>query len=347
MTRIVAGTLGGRRIAAPPGAGTRPTSDRVREALFSAVEAEVDLDGARFADLYAGSGAVGLEALSRGAAHVLLVESDARAARVIRENVAALRAGPAARLVTGKVATVLAAGPDGGPYDVVFADPPYAVPDAEITALLTTLVDGDWLAPDALVVVERSRADQGVRLGGRDHPGAQSPLRRDHPLVRSPIMRRAVCPGSFDPVTNGHLDIIGRASRLFDEVIVGVLINQSKSGLFTVEERIEMLREVTSSYGNVRVESFRGLLVDFCRAQQASVLIKGLRAVSDFDYELQMAQMNIGLAGVETLFMPTNPLYSFLSSSLVKDVAKWGGDISAHVPDLVREALQARLGPRP
>ncbi|GAB3073710.1 pantetheine-phosphate adenylyltransferase [Micromonospora schwarzwaldensis] len=160
-------------------------------------------------------------------------------------------------------------------------------------------------------------------------------------------MRRAVCPGSFDPVTNGHLDIVGRASRLFDEVIVGVLVNQSKQGLFTVEERIKMLREVTASYDNVRVESFRGLLVDFCRDQQASVLIKGLRAVSDFDYELQMAQMNIGLAGVETLFMPTNPLYSFLSSSLVKDVAKWGGDISAHVPDLVREQLVARLRPDP
>ncbi|PWR11839.1 16S rRNA (guanine(966)-N(2))-methyltransferase RsmD [Micromonospora acroterricola] len=156
MTRIVAGTLGGRRIAAPPGAGTRPTSDRVREALFSAVQAEADLHGARFADLYAGSGAVGLEALSRGAGHVLLVESDPRAARVIRENVAALRAGSAVRLVTGKVATVLAAGPEGGPYDVVFADPPYAVPDADITALLTTLVDGGWLAGDALVVVERS-----------------------------------------------------------------------------------------------------------------------------------------------------------------------------------------------
>ncbi|MDO3700700.1 16S rRNA (guanine(966)-N(2))-methyltransferase RsmD [Micromonospora sp. C28SCA-DRY-2] len=156
MTRIVAGTLGGRRIAAPPGAGTRPTSDRVREALFSAVQAEVDLTGARFADLYAGSGAVGLEALSRGAAHVLLVESDPRAARVIRENVAALRAAPAARLVTGKVGTVLAAGPEGGPYDVVFADPPYALPDAEVTAMLAALVDGGWLAPDALVVVERS-----------------------------------------------------------------------------------------------------------------------------------------------------------------------------------------------
>ncbi|MFG1871835.1 16S rRNA (guanine(966)-N(2))-methyltransferase RsmD [Micromonospora arborensis] len=156
MTRIVAGTLGGRRIAAPPGAGTRPTSDRVREALFSAVQAEVDLDGARFADLYAGSGAVGLEALSRGARHVLLVESDPRAARVIRENVAALRAGTAARLVTGKVATVLAAGPGGETYDVVFADPPYAVPAEEITDVLTALVDGGWLAPDALVVVERS-----------------------------------------------------------------------------------------------------------------------------------------------------------------------------------------------
>jgi len=156
-------------------------------------------------------------------------------------------------------------------------------------------------------------------------------------------MRRAVCPGSFDPVTNGHLDIVGRSSRLFDEVIIGVLINQSKTGLFTIEERIELLREVTASYGNVRVESFRGLLVDFCRAQQAAVVVKGLRAVSDFDYELQMAQMNIGLSGVETLFMPTNPQYSFLSSSLVKEVAKWGGDVSTYVPDRVRERLLTRV----
>jgi pantetheine-phosphate adenylyltransferase len=156
-------------------------------------------------------------------------------------------------------------------------------------------------------------------------------------------MRRAVCPGSFDPVTNGHVDIVGRASRLFDEVIIGVLINQNKTGLFTIDERIEMLREVTKPYGNVRVESFRGLLVDFCRAQDAAVVIKGLRAVSDFDYELQMAQMNIGLSGVESLFMPTNPLYSFLSSSLVKEVAKWGGDVSPYVPDMVGERLVSRL----
>ena len=152
-------------------------------------------------------------------------------------------------------------------------------------------------------------------------------------------MRRAVCPGSFDPVTNGHLDIIARASRLFDEVIVAVLVNQSKLGLFTIDERLEMLREVTKPYPEVRVEAFEGLLVDFCRAQNASVVIKGLRAVSDFDYELQMAQMNIGLAGVETLFMPTSPEASFLSSSLVKDVAKWGGDVTPHVPEVVARRL--------
>jgi len=160
-------------------------------------------------------------------------------------------------------------------------------------------------------------------------------------------MRRAVCPGSFDPVTNGHLDIIDRASRLYDEVIVAVLINQSKQGLFTHEERVAMLREVTGGYPNVRVAEFRGLLVDFCRAQGAAVVVKGLRAVSDFDYELQMAQMNVGLAGVETLFMATNPLYSFLSSSLVKDVAKWGGDVTAHVPDVVARRLAERLGTPP
>jgi pantetheine-phosphate adenylyltransferase len=156
-----------------------------------------------------------------------------------------------------------------------------------------------------------------------------------------------VCPGSFDPVTNGHLDIIGRASRLYDEVVVAVLVNQSKSGLFPLDERMELLREVTSSYGNVVVDSFQGLLVDYCKAHDIPVVVKGLRAVSDFDYELQMAQMNHGLAGVETMFMATNPLYSFLSSSLVKDVARWGGDVSAHVPEAVRRRLTERMGNGP
>lgn len=156
-------------------------------------------------------------------------------------------------------------------------------------------------------------------------------------------MRSAVCPGSFDPVTNGHLDVFARASMLADEVVVAVLVNQSKSSLFTVDERIDMLREVCKPYPNVRVDSFRGLLVDYCRDHRIQAIVKGLRAVSDFDYELQMAQMNHRLAGVETLFVSTNPLYSYLSSSLVKEVATYGGDVSGLVPDAVLQRLSERI----
>jgi 16S rRNA (guanine966-N2)-methyltransferase len=154
VTRIVAGAFKGRRIATPAGQVTRPTSDRVREALFGALG---DLTGTRFADLYAGSGAVGLEAVSRGAAHVLLVEADPRAGRVIRDNIALLRAGDVARLAPSRVDSVLPGGPGtGGPFDVVFADPPYETGEAEVRATLHALVDHGWLATDALVVVERS-----------------------------------------------------------------------------------------------------------------------------------------------------------------------------------------------
>jgi pantetheine-phosphate adenylyltransferase len=157
-------------------------------------------------------------------------------------------------------------------------------------------------------------------------------------------MRRVVCPGSYDPPTNGHLDVIERVSPLFDEVVIAVLINKTKQGLFTVDERLDMLREVTSGLPNVRVDSWHGLLVDYCANNDIRAIAKGLRAVSDFDYELQMAQMNQRLSGVETLFMSTNPEYSFLSSSLVKEVATHGGDVSGLVPDHVRDSLTRRLG---
>lgn len=159
-------------------------------------------------------------------------------------------------------------------------------------------------------------------------------------------MRKAVCPGSFDPVTNGHLDIIVRAASLFDEVTVAVLINKTKSSMFTVDERIEMLREVVAPYPNVKVDSFHGLLVDYCQARDISAIVKGLRAVSDFDYELQMAQMNHRLAGVETLFVSTNPLYSYLSSSLLKEIATYGGDVSGLVPETVLARLGERIAER-
>jgi len=156
-------------------------------------------------------------------------------------------------------------------------------------------------------------------------------------------MRRAVCPGSFDPVTLGHLDIVERASKIYDEVVVAVLVNKKKSSLYTVEERMALLTEVTAGYGNVKVDSFHGLLVDYCATHDIPVIVKGLRAISDFDYELQMAQMNHGLAGVETMFMTTNPLYSFLSSSLVKEVATYGGDVSGLVPPRVLASLLERM----
>ena len=144
-------------------------------------------------------------------------------------------------------------------------------------------------------------------------------------------------------MTLGHLDIIGRASKIYDEVVVAVLVNKKKSSLYTVAERMALLTEVTAGYGNVKVDSFYGLLVDYCRTHDIPVIVKGLRAISDFDYELQMAQMNLGLAGVETMFMTTNPLYSFLSSSLVKEVATYGGDVSGLVPPLVLASLLERM----
>jgi pantetheine-phosphate adenylyltransferase len=159
-------------------------------------------------------------------------------------------------------------------------------------------------------------------------------------------VRRCACPGSFDPVTNGHLDVLERACLLFDEVTVAVLVNRSKQGLFSVEERIELLTEVTSHLSNVRVTSFHGLLVDFCAREDIPVVVKGLRAVTDFDYELQMAQMNHRLSALDTLFVATNPEHSYLSSSLVRDVAMFGGDVSELVPPVVAARLRAKLPAR-
>jgi len=145
-------------------------------------------------------------------------------------------------------------------------------------------------------------------------------------------------------VTNGHLDIIARAAQLYDEVVVAVMLNPNKTALFTAAERVELIAEATKKLDNVRVDQFEGLIVDFCRDNDISAIVKGLRAVSDFDYEMQMAQMNYSQAGVETLFMTTNPLYAFLSSSLVKEFARFGGDVSGLVPAPVLDQLNRRLG---
>ena len=153
-----------------------------------------------------------------------------------------------------------------------------------------------------------------------------------------------VCPGSFDPVTNGHLDVFARASRLFENVIVAVMVNRNKQGLFSSQERIEMVKETVAQLPNVKVEGFEGLLADFCKQRDIGAIVKGLRAVSDFDYEIGMAQLNRGLTSVETLFIATNPEFGYLSSSVVKDVASFQGDISGLVPPAVAVRLKEKFG---
>ena len=159
-------------------------------------------------------------------------------------------------------------------------------------------------------------------------------------------MKRAVCPGSFDPITYGHLDIIERASKQFDEVVVAVFVNRKKDGLFTVQERLDLIAANVAQFKNVSVASGSGLLVDYCKAQEVDVIVKGLRAVTDFDYELQMAQVHTQASGVETMFMATSPTHSFLSSSIVKELAYYGGDVSSMVPANVNAALKERAASR-
>ena len=164
-------------------------------------------------------------------------------------------------------------------------------------------------------------------------------------------MKAAIYPGSFDPVTLGHYDIIERSSKIFDKLIVGVLNNSAKSPLFSVEERVNMLKDVTSHFPNVEVQSFAGLLIDFVRSNDANVIVRGLRAITDFEYELQLAQMNRVIAPeIDTLFLTTNLKYAYLSSSMAKEVAMYGGDISSflspEIAEKVREKYAAQAGQR-
>ena len=159
-------------------------------------------------------------------------------------------------------------------------------------------------------------------------------------------MKIVVCPGSFDPVTHGHLDIITRASMLFDEVIVAVGRNTSKNALFSAEERVDMVAEAVLDLKNVRVESIEGLLVDFCAQRHATGVVKGLRFASDFDYELQMAQMNKQLSGIETILLPTAAKWAFVSSTMIREIALLGGEVADFVPATVKDHIAARIAQR-
>lgn len=337
----------------------RPTADRVRESVFARLG---NLEGARVLDLFAGSGALGIESISRGAASAAFVERAGPAFATLRENLDALGIADQSETLRADFAVAirrLAAA--GRRFDLVFVDPPYAEQSAYERALRALATSG-ILAPGATVLVEASRHLPPPEVAGwrkvdeRRHgetvlhryeaPGAERNLQQGETMSGSRSERRlAVFPASFDPVTNGHLDLIHRARAVFDELVVAVARNVAKQGTFTVEERLELLESAVGSEPGIRITSFDGLLVDYARQIGARAVIRGLRAVSDFEYEFEMALMNRHLhPDVETLFMMTSQKYFYVSSSRLKELVRFGAAIEDFVPPMVAKRLKEKLG---
>jgi len=353
--RVVAGSAKGRRLKSCPGRATRPTADRVKEAIFSILGSHVDLGGAVVLDLFAGSGALGIEALSRGARAAVFVEEGRAAQRALRENLVACGFDRRSRVLPLPVAAALRRlGREGERFDGVLLDPPYG--QGLVAATLDRLRSAAVVAPGAWVVVEHhvdeSPAPTGFAYLTRPHRYGKTGvtvLRASEELHDRAMQRIAVYPGSFDPITNGHLDIVRRTLNVFDQVIVAVAYNPHKdTALFSPAERVEMIRESLADVGDrIIADSFEGLLVHYCERVGASVVVRGLRAVSDFESEFQMAMMNRHLnARVETFFMMASETYFYTASRLVKEVAGLGGDVSGLVSEVVHGRLLAKLQQR-
>jgi pantetheine-phosphate adenylyltransferase/16S rRNA (guanine(966)-N(2))-methyltransferase RsmD len=334
--RIIAGTARGTRLAPVP-ESVRPTSDRVRESVFSALGQFFSGD---VLDLYAGTGALGLESLSRGAGHAVFVEKDRRALAAIRENLRRTRLADQGEVVPGDVGRAVDRMLTGQrQFSLIFADPPYRIATAELEGLLSRL--GPLLAPGGRVVIESGGPPAGGTIlekgATRRYGGTYVTI-----LGRSDMtMIVAVCPGSFDPVTAGHLDIIGRASRIFDHVVIAVGANLRKEPVLPAVERARLIEKVTAEMENVSVELMEGLLVDFARDRGAQVIVKGLRAVSDFESEFEQAQLNRTMRPeLETVFIMASPEHSYLSSSAVREIASFGGDVRGLVPGGILETVR-------
>jgi len=326
---------------------TRPTPDRVREALFSMLSPR--LAGARVLDLFAGTGALGLEALSRGAAHAVFVDKARQALDALASNIDAVApTGERAQVLPLPAERALATLERGEQrFDLVFLDPPYAEKLLEPT--LHSLVARGLLLPCALVVCEHH--------GREPAPVAPATLslletRRFGDVAlslfelreRTNVVSCALYPGSFDPITFGHLNIIERGLKVFDQLIVGVAINVKKTSLFSTEERMEMIREAVGDEPRLTVQSFEGLLVDYASKSGARVILRGLRAISDFEFEFQMAHMNRRLnPKLETVFMMTGEDHFFVSSQLVREIAAFHGELDGLVPEPVLRRLRAHF----
>jgi pantetheine-phosphate adenylyltransferase len=349
---------------------TRPTADRVREALGSLLEARAALHDAHVLDLFAGTGALGIEALSRGAARLVAVELDARARSGIERNFRALGLGPEAALLRldllkspARAVRTLASSP-AAPFRLVLADPPYRDLD-KLVPLFTELARGPVCTPDVLFVIEHARDAQLPALAALRPVGsyaygdtALTLLARATQMgecvnesmsVKSSEPERAasaaVYAGSFDPITNGHVAIIKSGLVAFERIIVAVLTNTAKKPLFSVEERMEMIRDAVGGDPRVEVDRFdHGLLVNYARAKGVRIVLRGLRAVGDFEHEIALANMNRHLdSGIETVFIMANDWF-YVSSTLIKEAATLGGDLHGMVPDLVEKKLRERFG---
>jgi pantetheine-phosphate adenylyltransferase len=360
--RVIAGSAKGRRLKTAGGRGTRPTADRVKEAIFSMLDSRVDLTGAQVLDLFAGSGALGIEALSRGAAGVTFVEEGRDALRALRANLAVCGFAAQARVLPMSVTAALRrlAQAGGAPaafaaFDGVLLDPPYE--KGQVAATLAALAAAAIVRPGGWVVVEHHLDESPAHPAFSDltptHRYGKTGVTVLHvpeePADRA-MQRKAVYPGSFDPITNGHLDIVRRALNVFDQVVVAVAYNANKdAALFSPAERVDLIRESLADVGDrIIADSFEGLLVDYCDRVGGTVVIRGLRAVSDFETEFQMALMNRHLnSRIETFFMTASEAYFYTASRLVKEVAALGGDISALVPPGVHARLQAKIKARP
>jgi pantetheine-phosphate adenylyltransferase len=357
--RVITGTARGRRLRAGRGPAIRPTADKVKGAIFSILASRFSIQSARVLDLFAGSGSLGIEALSRGAAAVTFVDHSAPAVRLLRANLQACRMEAHARILQmplGRALVVLAG--EAARFDGVLVDPPYERGLVEKT--LAALARAGLARPGAWVMVEHHVEETPAPAYG---PLRLTQTRRygktglavfvaDELMTESQAqghIRRAVYAGSFDPITNGHLDVIHRAVDVFDEVIVAVAANTSDPAkdraFFTADERVVMIHEALADLGGrARADRFSGLLVDYCEKIGAQVIIRGLRAVSDFEYEFQMAMMNRHLKPhIETIFMTAGENYFYTASRLVKEVASLGGDVRELLPDSVYQRLLKKL----
>ena len=296
--------------------------------------------GARCLDLFAGSGALGFEALSRGARHVVMVERDTGLVRRLESSKSELGAARADIVRADAFEWLRQV---HGAFDLVFLDPPFR--QGRLPGLCALLAEGGHLAARALVYIEAERGAAFSPAGFTSLKQARAGQVESNLYQYEVTMKlTAIYPGAFDPITNGHVDIVERATRMFGGVIVAVAESAGKSTTFTVAERVELAGEVLAGHDNVEITSFRGLMTAYAKQRRAQVIVRGLRAVSDFEYEFKMASMNRQLYdGAETVFLTPAEHLSYISSSLVREIAALGGDVTRFVHGAVHSAMRRKF----